>query len=295
MKSFSSGRTFQKLLVLSIIVVASGYLMVPRTSVPHPGPQPDGITAVETGSSGKLSEYDRELAAYQNYINHEDRRQRILDYFANTKLMISTMKTDHPALFYLSTILLSLTALSLLLIKTAKAFGRKSPRIDNEIMQRTRVKPTKDINEASFGEVHIEGKFDIFSQISLIQMLSQDMESGLLRIISDDNDWAGSIFMQKGAIIDAQTKTQRGENSALSILRNRHNGSFKFYSKDNSNRPITIQQSTMSLLLEAQRLADEEKERELNFDSYEGQDLDWRQSESMLIEACAKYSDNDSE
>ena len=92
---------------------------------------------------------------------------------------------------------------------------------------------------------------------SVTQFLNSDKETGTLLVKDKSNDEIGILVFIKGEIIDAKSPDKRGIDALYEILRNKE-GVFSFLREEPKNVEKTITQGTISLLLDAHRIMDEE-------------------------------------
>jgi len=94
---------------------------------------------------------------------------------------------------------------------------------------------------------------------AVTQFLNSDKESGTLSITEDDKTAIGTILFNEGEIVDARSGTRRGVDAVYELLRNQE-GLFAFSREDLGDFEQTVKQGTISLLLDAHRIMDEEGE-----------------------------------
>jgi len=94
---------------------------------------------------------------------------------------------------------------------------------------------------------------------AVTQFLNSDKESGTLSITADDKAPIGTILFNEGEIVDARCDTKRGVDAVYELLRNQE-GLFAFSREDLGDFEQTVKQGTISLLLDAHRIMDEEGE-----------------------------------
>ncbi len=92
---------------------------------------------------------------------------------------------------------------------------------------------------------------------SVTQFLNSDKETGTLVIRDKDNAELGTLIFIKGEIVDARSPKNRGLDALYEVLRHKE-GFFSFLREEPTNVEKTITQGTISLLLEAHRIMDEE-------------------------------------
>jgi hypothetical protein len=92
---------------------------------------------------------------------------------------------------------------------------------------------------------------------SVTQFLNSDKETGTLLVKDKSNNEIGILVFIKGEIIDAKSPDKRGIDALYEILRNKE-GVFSFLREEPKNMEKTITQGTISLLLDAHRIMDEE-------------------------------------
>ena len=92
---------------------------------------------------------------------------------------------------------------------------------------------------------------------SVTQFLNSDKETGTLLIKDKANSELGTLVFIKGEIVDARSPKKRGLDALYEVLRNRE-GFFSFLREEPKNVEKTITQGTISLLLDAHRIMDEE-------------------------------------
>jgi hypothetical protein len=107
------------------------------------------------------------------------------------------------------------------------------------------------------------GSISSMSLGSLAQFLNADKETGTLHVKDKSNTDCGTILFAKGEIVDAQTQTNRGVEAVHEILR-LQKGVFSFLRKEHENVEQTVEQGTISILLDAHRVIDEETSSETN-------------------------------
>jgi hypothetical protein len=104
----------------------------------------------------------------------------------------------------------------------------------------------------------LSGTLDSFSMGQVVQFFCAAGESGILTISNSDAKETDTLVFNRGQIIDAKTGDgQIGQEAASLVLRRQH-GSFTFKRQDVSTHAKMIEQDTMSLLLEAHRVIDEQ-------------------------------------
>lgn len=92
---------------------------------------------------------------------------------------------------------------------------------------------------------------------SVTQFLNSDKETGMLHVKDKSNAELGTLVFIKGEIIDARSPNKRGIDALYEVLRNKE-GFFSFLREEPKNVEKTITQGTISILLDAHRIMDEE-------------------------------------
>ena len=92
---------------------------------------------------------------------------------------------------------------------------------------------------------------------SVTQFLNSDKETGTLVIKDKGNSELGTLIFIKGEIVDARSPKKRGLDALYEVLRHKE-GFFSFLREEPKNVEKTITQGTISLLLDAHRIMDEE-------------------------------------
>jgi len=101
------------------------------------------------------------------------------------------------------------------------------------------------------------GSLSSMSIGSVSQFLNSDKESGILTVKDAMQMEIGTMVFVKGEIFDAKTPTRRGVPAVYDIMRCKE-GFFTFARGDHSNAERTILEGTITMLLEAHRIMDEE-------------------------------------
>jgi len=119
----------------------------------------------------------------------------------------------------------------------------------------------ESIQTSVFQDIEREGIFtgslDGFSLGELIQFLHSAKETGALLIRSDHESPPRRLYFQDGDIVGAQNGEVAGEEAVRDILRSQQ-GTFTFQRESPPTPDVAIRRSTMSMLLEAHKLLDEE-------------------------------------
>jgi len=102
------------------------------------------------------------------------------------------------------------------------------------------------------------GSLSSMSLGSVTQFLNSDKETGVLTIRNNENSDVGTIIIVKGDILDARASDKRGVDAVYTILGTK-DGFFSFARGEQPNVERTVKQSTISLLLDAHRLMDENR------------------------------------
>jgi hypothetical protein len=92
---------------------------------------------------------------------------------------------------------------------------------------------------------------------SVTQFLNSDKETGILHVKDKSNAELGTLVFIKGEIVDAKSPKKRGIDALYEILRNKE-GFFSFLREEPKEVEKTITTGTISLLLDAHRIMDEE-------------------------------------
>jgi hypothetical protein len=92
---------------------------------------------------------------------------------------------------------------------------------------------------------------------SVTQFLNSDKEMGTLIVKDKNYSEVGTLVFIKGEIVDAKSSNKRGVDALYDILRQKE-GFFSFLREEPVNVEKTITQGTISLLLDAHRIMDEE-------------------------------------
>lgn len=92
---------------------------------------------------------------------------------------------------------------------------------------------------------------------SVSQFLNSDKESGILSVKDANQMELGTVVFVKGEIVDAKSSTHRGVPAVYDIMRSKE-GFFTFVRGDHSTAERTIEDGTITMLLEAHRIMDEE-------------------------------------
>ncbi len=108
----------------------------------------------------------------------------------------------------------------------------------------------------NFIEEGFSGTLDTLALVEVAQILSQCAKTGALTIVEDEKqNTKGVLYLDAGEIVHAEHLSIEGFKAVASILR-LSKGQFSF--KDDVAAPKrTIQESTMSILMDACRLIDE--------------------------------------
>ena len=92
---------------------------------------------------------------------------------------------------------------------------------------------------------------------SVTQFLNSDKETGTLHVKDKSNAELGTLVFIKGEIVDAKSPKKRGIDALYEILRNKE-GFFSFLREEPKDVEKTITLGTISVLLDAHRIMDEE-------------------------------------
>lgn len=92
---------------------------------------------------------------------------------------------------------------------------------------------------------------------SVTQFLNSDKETGTLHVRDKNNAPLGTLVFIKGEIIDARSLKKQGIDALYEVLRHKE-GFFSFQREEPKNVEKTITQGTISILLDAHRIMDEE-------------------------------------
>ena len=116
---------------------------------------------------------------------------------------------------------------------------------------------TKDANnlDALLSKA-LTGSLDRFSICEVIQFLNSIRETGILDIVDEEVSAVHRLMVLDGEIIDAFNGDERGEAALRTILGCKE-GSFTFIRGDLPSNESTINESTISLLMEAFKEMDE--------------------------------------
>lgn len=95
---------------------------------------------------------------------------------------------------------------------------------------------------------------------AVTQFLNGDKETGVLTITENDHKVMGRMIFVDGEIVDARTDGKRGVDAVYAMLRFRQ-GLFAFVRQPAGKYEKTVNVGTISLLLEAHRVLDEEGEK----------------------------------
>lgn len=95
---------------------------------------------------------------------------------------------------------------------------------------------------------------------AVTQFLNGDKETGVLTITENDHKVMGRMIFVDGEIVDARTDGKRGVDAVYAMLRFRQ-GLFAFVRQPAGKYEKTVNVGTISLLLEAHRILDEEGEK----------------------------------
>ena len=101
------------------------------------------------------------------------------------------------------------------------------------------------------------GSLSSMSIGSVSQFLNSDKESGILSVKDTNQMEVGTVLFVKGEIYDAKSATHRGVPAVYDIMRAKE-GFFTFTRGDHSSDERTILEGTITMLLEAHRIMDEE-------------------------------------
>lgn len=101
------------------------------------------------------------------------------------------------------------------------------------------------------------GSIASMSLSSVTQFLNSDKETGMLYVKDKSNAELGTLVFIKGEIIDAKSSRKRGLDALYEILRNKE-GFFSFLREEPKDAEKTITTGTISVLLDAHRIMDEE-------------------------------------
>jgi hypothetical protein len=103
----------------------------------------------------------------------------------------------------------------------------------------------------------LSGTLDSFSMGQVVQFFCAAGESGVLTIVNGNPGETDMLVFDRGQIIDAKVGDKIGNEAANIVLRRQH-GSFCFKRQDVSSLSKIIEQDTMSMLLDAHRVIDEQ-------------------------------------
>ena len=92
---------------------------------------------------------------------------------------------------------------------------------------------------------------------SVTQFLNSDKETGILTVSENDHKRLGTMVFVEGEIVDAATSNKRGVPAVYDLLKCRE-GLFSFVRQAQSGVSRTVEQGTISLLLDAHRELDEQ-------------------------------------
>lgn len=136
---------------------------------------------------------------------------------------------------------------------TDRAEARKIEQIAEEQAEEAEV-----IGDLVLPSADFTGSLGSMSLGSLTQFLNSDKETGILSITDTRNSEIGNMLFVQGEIYDARSPGKRGVDAVYDLLRNRE-GSFRFTREVVPTTERTIEQGTISLLLDAHRIMDEEE------------------------------------
>jgi hypothetical protein len=114
------------------------------------------------------------------------------------------------------------------------------------------------INKKSNDE--FTGSLETFTMGDLIQFIHSTTKTGALEIQSDESTAQNCLIFELGEIIDAVAGDKRGEDAVYAICRIRK-GNYNFSRETRSGVNKTVDKSTMTLLLDAHRIMDEENSK----------------------------------
>lgn len=329
MKNKSSRSNAILLTVLLLLSLSfAGYFLIPRIPVEKPSPKPtEVVTGTIVDAAGKKREVTRPLTE-QEHASYENQTKNYLSYMQHERLRKSmvheltgfsksaTRLVVEEKWYIVGTLLISVIILrGFRMVSAAHTPGQKkqkekqpeqlqkqqpekqqeSPKEPNNLAKQKTESPqntgavwSSPIKKKKI-VADIEGRFKQFSQTAFIQMLSLNGESGTLQLTGTPDASRAYLYIYEGQIINAKTELATGEEAAMTILLDKTYDDFKFFKQDEPDCSKVITSSTMALLLEAQRLQDEQTDNELVFDENIAQDLDWKQSEEMLSSACSDW------
>lgn len=104
---------------------------------------------------------------------------------------------------------------------------------------------------------HLSGSIAQFPINQVIQLLHTSGESGVLWVALGDGARMHKLFFLRGRLVDAVMGSQSGMDCLVDVLKS-NKGSFSFKREDTSSHEPQFTQETMSLLLKATRLLDEQ-------------------------------------
>ncbi len=100
------------------------------------------------------------------------------------------------------------------------------------------------------------GSLSSMSLASVTQFLNSDHETGTLIVTDSSHGDVGTIVFIKGEIIDARCKGKRGVDAVYQILQQKE-GFFSFARGEPSEAVRTVEENTITVLLNAHKLIDE--------------------------------------
>lgn len=139
--------------------------------------------------------------------------------------------------------------------KTLRRDGATKKAVAERVVVGNSVKPPPPLRDSSND---FSGSISSMSLGSVTQFLNSDKETGTLFVKDKNNVEIGTLAFIQGEIIDAKSSNKRGIDALYEILRNKE-GFFSFLrEKQPKSTEKTITQGTISLLLDAHRIMDEE-------------------------------------
>jgi hypothetical protein len=140
-----------------------------------------------------------------------------------------------------------------------KVKKEKAPALqEDEATMAAEAEPLPLGSDASDTEVDMSGHIAASSLGDVAQFLNAGKETGVLGIKDEAGQEEGTMVFEKGELIDAQSPGHRGVEAVYDLLRHKE-GFFSFVRHaEDSGWDRTINQGTISLLLDVYRVIDEE-------------------------------------
>jgi len=165
---------------------------------------------------------------------------------------------------YRPVLVAALLALSAIVLLRTQSSRKRRPKKAPDAKPVSRVEDTDPGMDAPKSPpTHKEVPMDLTGSLSsmplgsLAQLLNTERETGVLAISDEQKRPVGTMTFIKGDLIDAKTPALRGTEAVYDLVR-RKTGSFSFKRGPGIGSQRTVQESTMPLILDAYRRADEQ-------------------------------------